>query len=339
MSNSFHWFWPTLSFLLAILWLWTLLRQRQAAPAAWTSAPRLTHRPVEAEDALKVAYALQEAKGAWNGEELAHSMNLPVALVQEVVGALVASGWAEKNTQGNIQLTEDGKTRGRELIRAHRLLERYLADRKQMALDKVHAEADRREHKITVEETEKLDYELGHPVWDPHGHAIPAPQGKVLSSIGNSLLEEGIPGSRLRIICLDDEPASLLAQLTVMGVKPGMDVEVLEKDPDLLRLLVDERIVPLASAAARHISVVLAPTLPIPLGELPVHSRVQVVEIRGSGIHQRRMLDMGFVPGAEVMVVRKAPLGDPIEYRIKGTSVSMRQKDADTVLVEELRNE
>ena len=64
-----------------------------------------------------------------------------------------------------------------------------------------------------------------------------------------------------------------------------------------------------------------------------------MIEIRGSGKHQRRMLDLGFVPGAEVVVVRKAPLGDPVEYRIKGTAVSMRQRDADAVLVEELCDE
>ena len=50
------------------------------------------------------------------------------------------------------------------------------------------------------------------------------------------------------------------------------------------------------------------------------------------------MLDMGFVPGAEVIVIRKAPLGDPIEYRVKGTAVALRQKDANSILVEELEN-
>jgi ferrous iron transport protein A len=47
------------------------------------------------------------------------------------------------------------------------------------------------------------------------------------------------------------------------------------------------------------------------------------------------MLDMGFVPGAEVAAVRKAPLGDPVEYRVKGTAVALRARDADTILVEE----
>jgi len=50
------------------------------------------------------------------------------------------------------------------------------------------------------------------------------------------------------------------------------------------------------------------------------------------------MLDMGLVPGAEVTAIRTAPLGDPIEYRIKGTAIAMRRTDADSILVEEVRN-
>jgi Fe2+ transport system protein FeoA len=151
-------------------------------------------------------------------------------------------------------------------------------------------------------------------------------------------LEEGRPGSQLRIVCLDDEPAPLLAQLVALGLKPGTDVKIVDQEPDLLRLQVGGDVVPLALAAARHVSVVPAPALPVPLGELPVGSRARAVEIGGSGKHQRRMLDMGFVPGAQVAVTRRAPLGDPIEYRIKGTAVALRRQEANTILVEELEN-
>ena len=339
MSNLSQWFWPALSFLLAVLWLWTLLRQRRAAAAARTTASGLTHRPVEAEDALKAAHALQEAGGAWSGEELACSVGLPEALAREVAGTLIAFGWAQEDAQGGMRLTEAGEVRARELTRAHRLWERYLVDREGMPLEAVHAEAHRREHETTPEDLKRLDAELGHPAWDPHGHAIPAPGCRVPSPPGRPLLEEGTPGSRLRIVCLDDEPAPLLAQLVVLGLKPGMDVEVLEREPDLLRLRLDGDIVPLAAAAARHVSVVPAPALPVPLGELPVGSRARVAEVKGSGKHQRRMLDMGLVPGAEVSVIRRAPLGDPIEYRIKGTAIAMRRSDANSILVGEVRNE
>jgi Fe2+ transport system protein FeoA/Mn-dependent DtxR family transcriptional regulator len=298
----------------------------------------MAYRFVDVEDMLKAAYVLQEAGGDWSGEELARSVGLSGTLTEGVTEALVASGWAEEEAQGGMRLTEAGEARARELIRAHRLWERYLVDRDGMPLEAVHAEAHRREHETTPEELERLDAELGHPAWDPHGHAIPAPGCPVPSSSVRPLLEEGAPRSRLRIVCLDDEPAPLLAQLVMLGLKPGVDVEVLEREPDLVRLRLDGSIVPLAAAAARHVFVVPAPVLPIPMGELPVGGRVRVVEIGGSGKHQRRMLDMGFVPGAEVTVTRKAPLGDPIEYRIKGTAVALRQRDADSILVEELRD-
>ena len=336
MADFLCWFWPALSFLLAILWVWTLLRQREAVPASRTPAPGRIHRPVEAEDALKAAYALQEEEGAWDGKELVRYLGLPEVLAGDVADALMASGWAKQEAQAGIRLTEDGEARARELVRAHRLWERYLVDREGMALEAVHAEADRREHDTTPEELERLDTELGYPAWDPHGDAIPAPGGRVPSPSGRPLLEEGTPGSRLRIVSLDDEPAALLAQLVALGLKPGVDVEVLEREPDLLRMRLDGEVVPLAVAAARHISVVPAPVLPVPLSELPTGSRARVVEIRGSGKHQRRMMDMGLVPGAEVVVVREAPLVDPVEYRVKGTAIAMRRAEAHAVLVEEM---
>jgi Fe2+ transport system protein FeoA/Mn-dependent DtxR family transcriptional regulator len=333
-SDLTNWLWPGLSFLLCILWLWTMLRLRWATSANQTLAPELVHQAVEAEDALKAAYTLQEARDAWGGEELARAMGFSNWMAEEVARIIVAYGWAEHGAQGHMHLTEIGEARARELIRAHRLWECYLVEREGMSLEQVHAEAHRREHETTPEQLERLDAGLGYPAWDPHGHVIPAPGCHVPSPSTHSLLEHGTPGSRLRIIYLDDEPAPLLAQLVVLGLKPGVDVEVLDREADLVRVRLDGDIVPLAAAAARHVSVMPAPVLPVPLGEWPVGSRARIAEVQGGGKHQRRMLDMGFVPGAVVDVIRRAPLGDPIEYRVKGTAVALRRVDADSILVE-----
>lgn len=333
---QYWWLWSVLALILAGLWLWTALRLRRVTSGVRPLASESVHWPVEAEDALKAAYGLQEKGGTWDSEELARCMGLPGAMAGDIAGALVTFGWAEEDAGGKMHLTEMGEARARELIRAHRLWEHYLVQREGMSLEAVHAEAHRREHETSLEELERLDEELGHPAWDPHGHVIPAPGSPVPASLARSLLEEGSPGSRLRIASLDDEPAELLAQLVALGLKPGVDVEVLEQEPAVLRVRLDGTVIPLASAAARHVSVVPTPVLPVPMGELPVGSQARVVEIAGSGKHQRRMLDMGFVPGAEVITIRKAPLGDPIEYRIKGTAVALRSKDADSILVEEM---
>jgi Fe2+ transport system protein FeoA len=238
-----------------------------------------------------------------------------------------------------MRLTAEGEAHAQDLIRAHRLWERYLVDRESMSLEAVHAEAHRREHAMTAEELGRLDAELGHPAWDPHGHIIPESGHRIPSPIGRPLSELATPGSRLRVVSLDDEPVSLLAQLVALGLEPGVDVVVVDREPDLLRLQIDGTSFPLASAAAQHVAVVPLPALAVELGELQAGSRAQVVEIRGAGKHQRRLLDMGFVPGAGVSVIRRAPLGDPVEYQIKGTAVALRREDANTILVEELKHE
>ena len=332
------WYWAVLVFLLAGLWLWTALRLHRATSETQPHASESVDQSAKVEDALKAAYGLQERGGTWDAEELARCMSLPRAMAGDIIRALVSFGWA-KEAQDKACLTELGETRARELIRAHRLWEHYLVKREGMPLEAVHAEAHRREHATSSEELEKLDKELGHPAWDPHGHIIPAPGSPVPSLQARSLLEEGLPGSRLRVACLDDEPAELLAQLVALGLEPGVDIEVLELEHGILRVRLGGNTIPLASAAARHVSVVPEPILSIPMGELPVGSQARVVEIAGSGRHQRRMLDMGFVPGAEVTTIRKAPLGDPIEYLIKGTAVALRREDADSVRVEELAHE
>jgi Fe2+ transport system protein FeoA/Mn-dependent DtxR family transcriptional regulator len=291
------------------------------------------------EDALKVAYTLQNEGHAWHCAELARSLGLPDALAEKITQALIAFGWAEEGQPEDVRLTKTGEDRAVELIRAHRLWELYLVNQEEMPLDAVHAEAHHREHEITAEELEKLDAELGYPAWDPHGHVIPASDFRVPSHAGRSLLEVAVPGSRLRIVSLDDEPVELLTQLIALGLKPGIDVEIMSMESNLLRLRLDENVIPLSYTAAGHVFVVPATTRLVTMGTIAVGGRAQIVELTGSGKLQRRMLSMGFVPGAEVTVIREAPLGDPLQYRVKKANIALRQDEADTLLVKEFPRE
>jgi len=338
MSDLMDWLWLTVSILLAALWLWTLLRRHSPQDQSFES--HHDYEQVEAEDVLKAAYGLEEEQGRIDADALARAAELPKTLTKHALEGLMAFNWAEEDQEGTVHLTDQGAERAQNLIRAHRLWERYLVDQEGMSLDAVHAEAHRREHSMTQEELEALDAELGHPAWDPHGHAIPGPKGRVPSSPGHPLAAEAEPGRRFRIVSVDDHPVPLLAQLVALGLEPGVNLEVVDREDDIVRVRINGEgqpsVIPLAPASAARIFVVAAPTLPLELGRLPVGTRAQVVEIRGGGKQQRRMLDMGFVPGAEVTVMRKASLGDPIEYRIKGTGVAMRRSDANYVLVEEV---
>ena len=58
-----------------------------------------------------------------------------------------------------------------------------------------------------------------------------------------------------------------------------------------------------------------------------------ILMIKGKGPIRRRLMDMGVVRGSEVLVERVAPLGDPIEIKIKDYSLTLRKEDAENILV------
>ena len=67
------------------------------------------------------------------------------------------------------------------------------------------------------------------------------------------------------------------------------------------------------------------------LDQLAVGDRGQVLAVTGHGRMTVRLLEMGFVPGVEVALVKRAPLGDPLELRLRGFHVSLRRAEAHTV--------
>jgi len=60
----------------------------------------------------------------------------------------------------------------------------------------------------------------------------------------------------------------------------------------------------------------------------PVGKTVQVVRVMGDGAFRQRLLEMGFVRGAQVTVLKNAPLQDPVEYMIMGSHISLRHSEA-----------
>ena len=72
-----------------------------------------------------------------------------------------------------------------------------------------------------------------------------------------------------------------------------------------------------------------------PLGELKPGDKGKIIKVGGSKVINRRLRDMGLVSGSEVEVERVAPLGDPIEIRIKGYHLALRRGEAANIQVEE----
>jgi ferrous iron transport protein A len=64
--------------------------------------------------------------------------------------------------------------------------------------------------------------------------------------------------------------------------------------------------------------------------------RVRVVRLHGQGPVKRRIMDMGITGNTEILVRKAAPLGDPIEVKVRGYELSLRKADIDIIEVEEV---
>lgn len=73
------------------------------------------------------------------------------------------------------------------------------------------------------------------------------------------------------------------------------------------------------------------------LADLPVGAEGTVVDVRCARSIARRLMEMGLLPGTRVTVVRVAPLGDPIELRLRSYSLSIRKQEAASVVLEDVR--
>lgn len=70
-----------------------------------------------------------------------------------------------------------------------------------------------------------------------------------------------------------------------------------------------------------------------PLTELAVGGRGVVVQIELSGQGRSRLMEMGILAGTMVELVRYAPLGDPVEIKVRGYHLTLRKHEAEQILV------
>lgn len=56
--------------------------------------------------------------------------------------------------------------------------------------------------------------------------------------------------------------------------------------------------------------------------------------VKGEGVVRRRLFDMGVTPGAEVALIKKAPLGDPFEVKIRNYELTLRKNEAANIILE-----
>ena len=70
------------------------------------------------------------------------------------------------------------------------------------------------------------------------------------------------------------------------------------------------------------------------LKEASIGQTVKVVKLHGQGAVKRRIMDMGITKGVEIFVRKVAPLGDPIEVKVRNYELSIRKEDAQNIEIE-----
>ncbi len=240
------------------------------------------------------------------------------------------------------ELTESGWRRGRQILRAHRVYESYLAESTGMPPSEWHAAAEREEHRLDEAEVDRMATVLNRPRFDPHGDAIPTRSLDMEEHEGN-LLSQVVDDGFYRILHLEDEPAEPFDRTVAAGLGPDIIVAVQVLSGGRYHLSWAGQNIIFDSAQAAGCLVtdcggdISESELPqgtlnlLPVGEeATLHSLSPVVR----GLQRRRLLDLGFVPGSRVVKEGTGALRGPMRFRVRGTIQALREDIADKIYIQ-----
>ena len=325
------------SFIIALLVIAIGLWPRIGLLAMWRRHSERRQRML-AEDALKHLHASAWRHHTATLQSLAGALRLSPQSALKLIRQMEAQGWVASRAEG-LSLTPEGERLAIEVVRAHRLWERYLADEARMPLADIHAEAERREHNRAPETVQALDAAMGYPAIDPHGDPIPTADGK-LAATPTKPLTDWPTATPARITHLEDEPAIIFSQIVAEGLCPGMVVRVIEANAQRLVLSDGERVHTLAPIVAANVFVapdgVGAPSIGAKaLTTLRLGQQATVCRLDDSlqGFTRRRLLDLGLTPGTTITAEMRSLFGDPLAYRVRGTLIALRREQAEKVLI------
>lgn len=188
------------------------------------------------EEYLEAIYKLAE-KGPVRPGALADAMGVSAPTVTATLSRLQTAGLIER-PDGAVELTLAGRQTALDIIRRHRLAERFLVDVLGLAWDEVHDEACQLEHALSPRVQAALESFMDNPEVCPHGHPIPSADGTIAAVMGSPLCDSA-GGDQVEIVRIDDEGGELLSYLASLGMFPGTSVRVCDIAPFRGPLLVE----------------------------------------------------------------------------------------------------
>lgn len=182
------------------------------------------------QDYLKCIFTLQDSGLRPTTKAIAERLGVSAASATNMLKKLGATGLVRYMPYKGAELTEAGRKVALEVVRHHRLLETYLAEALGVPWDEVHAEAEVLEHVLSEELEDRIAARLGHPTSDPHGHPIPR-KDLTLPAISDRVLWGAEVGDEVEVDRVSDSLSEVLRYLADLGIRPGVQVTVVDRGP------------------------------------------------------------------------------------------------------------
>ncbi|HUA07887.1 MAG TPA: metal-dependent transcriptional regulator [Candidatus Acidoferrales bacterium] len=189
-----------------------------------------SHFAESVEEYLEAVYRLEREGPGVTTSGLATSLGVAPASVSGMLKKLAKDGYVEQVSRGEVKLTEKGLAVGVRVLRRHRLAERLLTDVLGMPWDQVHDEACMLEHAISSKVEARLLQLLKDPTTCPHGQPIPPSDLSDPVRNGEPLAQVA-EGTRARVESVTEEFPEILRYLAEIGLRPGVEITLVEKAP------------------------------------------------------------------------------------------------------------
>jgi DtxR family Mn-dependent transcriptional regulator len=297
------------------------------------------------EDILKFLYHNQIANNSITTNDLTNSLNFSNQIIVENIDRMMKINLIDLEKE-NYKLTPKGNEYALQIIRAHRLWEKYLSEKTGFDKEDWHELAEIKEHELDVEAVNELSSLLGKPKFDPHGDPIPTDTGKMANKKGIPLSSLNV-GSVAKIIHIEDEPDIIYKQILAENIHIYSIIRVIKNNSTRIIFHSEGEEFILAPIVAGNITVAVLEENQVEedntarLSNLKINETAKIIglskECRGE--NRRRLLDLGFVNGATVQIDLLNPLGDPKAYLIKGTIIALRNDQASKILIIKTENE
>ena len=291
------------------------------------------------EDILKQLYHVEQSKRTATLSDLSGALKVRRTTILPIIEHATASGLLQSSDEV-LNLSTSGREYALRIVRVHRLWEKYLAERTGHRNSEWHYLAEKMEHKLSKEDINKLSLTLGNPLYDPHGDPIPTETGEVMEVKWQPLpsYQTNTPG---KIVHIEDEPGIIYEQILAKRILIGSHLLVKESS--------DSQVVFVCEGQEHRFSSIVAANIHIePLTDEEVFEEKAVrlsslkegeiakvigLSLECRGANRRRLLDLGILPGTAIEVDLKSPTRDPIAYRVRNTSIALRNSLADLILI------